>query len=108
MIGGGGEGPGGCRRRRRLTGPQRWEQRGPGRATGGRVVRGGVAHASAQPEAAAVGPGQPFLVEAEAAGCRTLDGLGMLVNQGRIGIRYWTGVDPEPAVMRSALEAVFG
>ncbi len=28
---------------------------------------------------------------AEAAGCRTADGLGMLVNQGVIGIKYWTG-----------------
>jgi shikimate dehydrogenase len=34
----------------------------------------------------------------------TLDGLGMLVNQAVIGIRHWTGVAPEPAVMRRALE----
>jgi shikimate dehydrogenase len=41
-------------------------------------------------------------------GCRTIDGLGMLVNQGVIGIRLWTGKDPDPRVMRSALETVFG
>lgn len=40
-------------------------------------------------------------------GCPTLDGLGMLVNQGVIGFRLWTGVDPDPAVMRQALEEVF-
>jgi shikimate dehydrogenase len=53
-------------------------------------------------------PRTAFLAEAAAAGCRTLDGLGMLVNQGVIGIRLWTGRDPKPAVMRQALEAVFG
>jgi shikimate dehydrogenase len=37
-----------------------------------------------------------------------IDGLGMLVNQGVIGIKYWTGVDVEPAVMRQALEDIFG
>lgn len=46
--------------------------------------------------------------EAEARGCRVIDGLGMLVNQGVIGIRHWTGIDPDPGVMRRALEAVFG
>jgi shikimate dehydrogenase len=32
----------------------------------------------------------------------------MLINQGRIGIQYWTGIDPDAAVMRAALEEVFG
>ncbi len=41
-------------------------------------------------------------------GCRTIDGLGMLVNQGVIGVKHWTGVDPDPSVMRKALEEVFG
>lgn len=45
--------------------------------------------------------------DAEAAGCTVLDGLGMLVNQGVIGFRLWTGVDPDPGVMRAALEEVF-
>jgi len=45
--------------------------------------------------------------EAEARGCRVIDGLGMLVGQGRLGIQYWTGVMPDAAPMREALEAVF-
>lgn len=46
--------------------------------------------------------------DAEERGCIVLDGLGMLVNQGVIGFRIWTGVDPDPTVMRAALEDVFG
>jgi shikimate dehydrogenase len=53
-------------------------------------------------------PRTPLIQDAEARGCATLDGLGMLVNQGVIGIKHWTGVDPDPAVMRSTLEALFG
>lgn len=49
-----------------------------------------------------------FLKEAARRGCETIDGLGMLVNQGRIGITYWSGVDPDTAVMRKALEEIFG
>lgn len=45
--------------------------------------------------------------DARAAGCQVIDGLGMLVNQGVIGIKYWTGVDPDPKVMRQALEDIF-
>ncbi|HLW65379.1 MAG TPA: shikimate dehydrogenase [Gemmataceae bacterium] len=45
--------------------------------------------------------------EAEQRGCRVIDGLGMLVNQGVIGIQYWTGITPDAAVMRRALEAIF-
>jgi shikimate dehydrogenase len=45
--------------------------------------------------------------EAEARGCTVLDGLGMLVNQGLIGIRLWTGLDADPVVMRRALASVF-
>jgi shikimate dehydrogenase len=32
----------------------------------------------------------------------------MLVNQGVIGIKHWTGIDPDPAVMRNTLEELFG
>ncbi|MCA9111116.1 MAG: shikimate dehydrogenase [Planctomycetaceae bacterium] len=46
--------------------------------------------------------------DAENRGCRVIDGLGMLVNQGVIGVEYWSGISPDPAVMRQALEAVFG
>lgn len=38
-------------------------------------------------------PYTPFLAEAEAHGCTILDGLGMLVNQGKIAIKYWSGVE---------------
>ena len=41
-------------------------------------------------------------------GCKVIDGLGMLVNQGVIGIKQWTGIDSDPSVMRAALEKVFG
>ena len=49
-----------------------------------------------------------LLDEAAACGCRTIDGLGMLVNQGIVGVQYWTGIDPDPEVMRKALEAAMG
>ena len=38
--------------------------------------------------------------DAEQQGCRTLDGLGMLVNQGVIGFRIWTGIDPDPEMVK--------
>jgi shikimate dehydrogenase len=53
-------------------------------------------------------PRTRFLRDAEARGCRTLDGLGMLVNQGAIAIEYWTGIDPDATVMRRALEQALG
>ncbi|TCO80605.1 shikimate dehydrogenase [Plasticicumulans lactativorans] len=53
-------------------------------------------------------PRTRLLREAAARGCRVLDGLGMLVHQGAIGIHYWTGVDPDLAVMRRTLEDIFG
>jgi shikimate dehydrogenase len=53
-------------------------------------------------------PRTRLIREAEAQGCPVLDGLGMLVNQGVIGIKLWTGVDVEPGVMRRALEQIFG
>lgn len=46
--------------------------------------------------------------DARSKGCRVIDGLGMLVAQGVIGIEYWTGQSPDPAVMRRGLEEVFG
>lgn len=53
-------------------------------------------------------PRTRLIREAEARGCRTLDGLGMLVNQGAAGIQYWTGIEPDVAVMRRALERAVG
>jgi shikimate dehydrogenase len=52
-------------------------------------------------------PRTAFLRDAEARGFATLDGLGMLVNQGVIGIRLWSGKEANPATMRKALEDVF-
>ena len=49
-----------------------------------------------------------LLDDAAARGCRTIDGLGMLVNQGIVGVGYWTGVEPDAAAMRTALEAAMG
>ncbi|ADY12066.1 shikimate dehydrogenase family protein [Sphaerochaeta globosa] len=48
-----------------------------------------------------------FLKKAKSAGCLTLDGLGMLVNQGAIAIQLWTGKEPDKALMRSSLEEAF-
>jgi len=53
-------------------------------------------------------PRTPFLMEADTAGCRTIDGLGMLVNQGAKNIEYWLGTVVDKAIMRRALEEVFG
>lgn len=49
-----------------------------------------------------------FLDEAAARGCRALDGLGMLVNQGIVGVQFWNGITPDAAVMRRALESAMG
>jgi shikimate dehydrogenase len=52
-------------------------------------------------------PRTRLIRDAEARGATVLDGLGMLVQQGVISIRHWTGVDADPAVMRRALAAIF-
>jgi shikimate dehydrogenase len=52
-------------------------------------------------------PPQTHLLRAAAArGATVLDGRGMLVNQAALNIRYWTGVEVDPAVLRAALDAV--
>lgn len=53
-------------------------------------------------------PRTALIRDAQARGCQTLDGLGMLVNQGVISIRHWTGVTAEPTVMRRTLAELFG
>jgi shikimate dehydrogenase len=53
-------------------------------------------------------PRTRLIRDAEERGCTVLDGLGMLVNQGVMAIRHWTGVDAEPGVMRRKLEELFG
>jgi shikimate dehydrogenase len=52
-------------------------------------------------------PDTPFLQEAKKRGAKTLDGLGMLVYQGAIGFKLWTGKNAPVAEMKRALEAVF-
>lgn len=49
-----------------------------------------------------------LLKDAKARGCVVVDGLGMLVNQGVIGVQHWTGITPDAAVMRRALEQAMG
>ena len=49
-------------------------------------------------------PRTHFIKDAEARGCTIIDGLGILVNQGVIGIKYWIGVDAGASVMRRKLE----
>jgi len=50
-------------------------------------------------------PPQTWLLRTAAdRGCRTLDGLGMLVNQAVISFKIWTGTAPDATVMRDALE----
>ena len=53
-------------------------------------------------------PRTQLVQAAESKGCTVIDGLGMLVNQGVIGIKYWSGIDVDPAVMRAKLEEIFG
>lgn len=49
-------------------------------------------------------PRTHWIRDAEARGCRVMDGLAMLVNQGVIGIKYWTGIDADVTIMRKELE----
>ncbi|MDC0547462.1 shikimate dehydrogenase [Opitutales bacterium] len=53
-------------------------------------------------------PATNLVRDAREKGCKVIDGLGMLVSQGVIGVKHWTGIDPDPMVMRKALEKVFG
>ena len=45
-----------------------------------------------------------LLVAAKAAGCKTANGLGMLLHQGAKAFEIWTGRPAPLAVMRRALE----
>lgn len=48
-------------------------------------------------------PETEFLKEASRRGARTLDGLGMLVYQGAIGFKMWTGLEAPVDEMKEAL-----
>lgn len=53
-------------------------------------------------------PPQTHLLQAALIkGCKTVNGLQMLVNQGVIGIKYWTGTDVDPGIMHGALKKIF-
>lgn len=52
-------------------------------------------------------PRTSLIRDAEARGCRALDGLGMLVNQGITSIRLWTGIDVDAEPMRQCLRDIF-
>jgi shikimate dehydrogenase len=53
-------------------------------------------------------PQTQLLRDASKHGCVTIDGLGMLVNQGVIGIRLWSQSEPDPRIMRQALLDALG
>jgi shikimate dehydrogenase len=53
-------------------------------------------------------PRTNLIKAAEAQGATIVDGLGMLVNQGVISIKYWTGIDVDAAVMRAKVEEIYG
>lgn len=48
-----------------------------------------------------------LIKEAKKKGCKTLNGLGMLLWQGVLGFKIWTQKDPPIEVMRKALETAF-
>ncbi|MGE5601540.1 MAG: shikimate dehydrogenase [Nitrososphaerales archaeon] len=52
-------------------------------------------------------PDTLFLKNAEVRGARTLNGLGMLVYQGAVAFKLWTGVEPDVPVMKDALQRFF-
>ena len=52
-------------------------------------------------------PHSLFLQEAEKRGAKTINGLGMLVNQGALNFTMWTGVDAPVDVMVDTLKKEF-
>ena len=50
----------------------------------------------------------PFLTQCAQRGARTIDGLGMLVNQGAINYTLWTGLEAPRDVMYAKLREEFG
>ena len=52
-------------------------------------------------------PMTPFLKEAHDRGAKIVDGLGMLVYQGAIGFKLWTGLVAPVAAMHKALSRAF-
>lgn len=52
-------------------------------------------------------PQTQFLNEASARGCKTLDGLGMVINQAKLAVEYWSGVKIDPQIMTDTLIELF-
>jgi shikimate dehydrogenase len=52
-------------------------------------------------------PMTPFLQEARDRGAKVVDGLGMLVYQGAIGFKLWTGLEAPVEAMHRALSKAF-
>ncbi len=52
-------------------------------------------------------PKTEFIKRALAKGCKTFDGLSMLVNQGVIGFQLWTGKEAPVEAMKKALQKEF-
>ena len=44
-----------------------------------------------------------FMQQAQAAGCRAINGLGMLVHQGALAFQLWTGIMPNVQLMRETI-----
>lgn len=44
-----------------------------------------------------------LMAQAATAGCRTANGLGMLLHQGVLSFEAWTGIRPEIEIMKSAM-----
>lgn len=53
-------------------------------------------------------PQTQLLYDAARQGCKTVDGLGMLVHQALIAFRIWTNTEADADVMREALEEFLG
>jgi len=53
-------------------------------------------------------PVTQLVYRARQRGHRTLDGVGMIVNQAAIGFKLWTGIDADVQVMREAAEEFVG
>lgn len=53
-------------------------------------------------------PNTLFLRTAQAQGAKTINGLGMLANQGAVNFTLWTGKDAPKAIMEQTLRREFG
>jgi len=51
-------------------------------------------------------PHTNLLKSASSIGAKTIDGLGMVVNQAVIGVKYWTNFDVDPTTMHAELQRV--